>query len=88
MGSIGCGKEYVHVTVSTHRIHYIVSDLAPSAFSVQVWRHKFFISTAVLAKVGEQHEKPAYVNLTSIGLLQLSPPVRQCLVYRNEIEEL
>ena len=75
MGSIGCGKEYVHVTVSTHRIHYIVSDLAPSAFSIRVWRRKFFISTAVLAKVGEYHGKPAYVILILIELLQLSPPV-------------
>ena len=88
MGSISCGKEYVHVTVSTHRIHYIVSDLAPNAFSIRVWRRKFFISTAVLAKVGEHHGKPAYVNLNSIESLELSPPVRQCLIYGNEIEEL
>ena len=87
MGSIGCGKEYVHAIVSTRRIHYIVSDLAPSAFSIQVWRRKFFISTAVLAKVGEHHGKPAYVNLISIELLQLSPPVCQCLIYKNETEE-
>lgn len=75
MGSIGCGKKYVHATVSTHRIHYIVSDLAPSAFSIRVWRRKFFISTAVLAKVGEYHGKSAYVILILIELLQLSPPV-------------